>query len=46
MKLIEMLDSSFVLNSDPVPERLASNAKQQWQRPSAQRWVNQLQAPR
>jgi glutathione S-transferase len=35
----------LVLNGDEVPERLASYARRQWQRPSVQRWVTQKRPP-
>lgn len=35
----------LVLNGDEVPERLASYARRQWQRPSVQLWVNHMRPP-
>lgn len=35
----------LVLNGDEVPERLATYARRQWQRPSVQLWVNQTRPP-
>ena len=40
MDLALMLNR-LVINGDPVPEKLARYARQQWQRASVQRWVNQ-----
>jgi glutathione S-transferase len=36
---VPTLLNRFVLNDDPVPQRLADYARSQWQRPSVQRWV-------
>jgi glutathione S-transferase len=38
---LALMLNRLVLNGDPVPERLAVYAKQQWQRPTVQLWVNQ-----
>lgn len=35
----------LVLHGDAVPERLASYASRQWQRPTVQKWVNQRRPP-
>jgi glutathione S-transferase len=35
----------LVLNGDPVPERLALYARQQWQRPSVQLWLELKRPP-
>jgi len=37
---LALMLNRLVRNGDPVPERLATYARQQWQRPSVQRWVN------
>lgn len=36
---LALMLNRLVLNGDAVPQRLAAYAKQQWQRPSVQRWV-------
>ncbi len=36
---LALMLNRLVLNGDPVPQRLADYARQQWQRPSIQRWV-------
>ncbi|CAG9213909.1 glutathione S-transferase YfcF [Paraburkholderia caribensis] len=41
---LALMLNRLVLNGDDVPEHLADYARHQWQRPSAQRWV-QLQRP-
>jgi glutathione S-transferase len=38
---LALMLNRLVFNGDPVPERLAAYAKNQWQRPSVQLWVNQ-----
>lgn len=42
---LALMLNRLVLNGDPVPERLATYAKHQWQRPSVQLWVNQRRPP-
>lgn len=42
---LALMLNRLVLNSDPVPERLAAYARYQWQRPSVQLWVNQKRPP-
>ncbi|MBE9138942.1 glutathione transferase [Nodosilinea sp. LEGE 07088] len=37
---LALMLNRLVLNGDPVPERLATYARHQWQRPSVQLWVN------
>ena len=44
MDLALMLNR-LVLNGDPVPPRLADYAARQWQRPSVQRWLEQVRPP-
>jgi glutathione S-transferase len=34
----------LVMNGDPVPEKLANYAREQWQRPSVQLWVERERA--
>ena len=36
---LALMLNRLVLNGDAVPERLATYARGQWQRPSVQRWV-------
>jgi glutathione S-transferase len=36
---LALMLNRLVLNGDPVPQRLADYARQQWQRPSVRRWV-------
>lgn len=38
---LALMLNRLVLNGDEVPNKLASYARQQWQRPSVQEWVNQ-----
>ena len=38
---LALMLNRLVLNGDAVPQRLASYAAQQWQRPSVQHWVQQ-----
>ncbi len=38
---LALMLNRLVLNGDPVPERLAAYAQQQWQRETVQQWVNQ-----
>lgn len=42
---LALMLNRLVLHGDPVPERLASYARRQWQRPTVQRWVNQDRPP-
>ncbi|MES2250679.1 MAG: glutathione transferase [Pseudomonadota bacterium] len=42
---LALMLNRLVLNGDAVPQRLASYAKRQWQRPSVQRWVRQARPP-
>lgn len=42
---LALMLNRLVLNGDAVPERLASYAQRQWQRPSVQLWVNQRRPP-
>ncbi|MGD9602173.1 MAG: glutathione transferase [Gammaproteobacteria bacterium] len=42
---LALMLNRLVLGGDPVPERLASYAKKQWQRPTVQRWVNLTRPP-
>jgi len=42
---LALMLNRLVLNGDPVPQRLAAYATQQWQRPSVQQWVNQRRSP-
>ena len=37
---LSLMLNRLVLNSDPVPERLAAYARREWHRPSVQLWVN------
>lgn len=37
---LALMLNRLVLNGDPVPERLAVYARQQWRRPSVRLWVN------
>jgi glutathione S-transferase len=41
---LALMLNRLVLNGDAVPARLASYAKQQWQRPAVQEWIS-LQRP-
>jgi glutathione S-transferase len=38
---LALMLNRLVMNGDPVPDRLASYARHQWQRPAIQLWVNQ-----
>jgi len=38
---LAMMLNRLIHNGDPVPERLETYARRQWQRPSVQRWVRQ-----
>jgi len=38
---LALMLNRLILNGDPVPERLATYARHQWQRASVQLWVNQ-----
>jgi glutathione S-transferase len=38
---LALMLNRLVLNGDPVPDRLATYAKRQWELPSLQLWVNQ-----
>lgn len=42
---LALMLNRLVMNGDSVPERLAAYAKQQWLRPTVQRWVNQRRPP-
>lgn len=42
---LALMLNRLVFNGDPVPERLAAYARQQWHRPSAQLWVGQPRPP-
>lgn len=42
---LALMLNRLVLNGDPVPERLATYASRQWQRPSVQKWVNLKRPP-
>lgn len=42
---LALMLNRLVLNGDPVPEKLASYAKRQWQRPSLQLWINRERPP-
>lgn len=42
---LALMISRLVLNGDSVPDRLASYAIHQWQRPSIQAWANQARPP-
>lgn len=42
---LALMLNRLVLNGDAVPQRLASYAGRQWQRPSVQRWVRQVRPP-
>ena len=42
---LALMLNRLVLHGDPVPERLASYARRQWERPSVQRWVALPRAP-
>jgi glutathione S-transferase len=42
---LALMLNRLVLGGDHVPERLVAYAKQQWQRPSVQLWVNQRRPP-
>lgn len=37
---LALMLNRLMLNGDPLPERLATYARHQWQRPSVQRWIN------
>lgn len=41
---LALMLNRLVLNGDDVPEKLATYARNQWQRPSVQLWVNQKRA--
>jgi len=43
---LALMLNRLVTNGDPVPQRLASYAKRQWQRPSIQLWANLNRPPR
>lgn len=43
---LALMLNRLVLNGDAVPERLSSYARSQWQRPSAQAWVQRQRPPR
>jgi glutathione S-transferase len=38
---LALMINRLAINGDPVPDKLASFASKQWQRPSVQAWVNQ-----
>lgn len=40
---LALMLNRLAMNGDPVPERLATYAARQWQRPSVQTWVTQAQ---
>lgn len=42
---LALMLNRLVLHGDPVPERLATYASRQWQRPTVQKWVNQKRPP-
>lgn len=42
---LALMLNRLVLNGDPVPERLASYAKRQWERASVQAWVGMERPP-
>ena len=42
---LALMLNRLVLHGDPVPERLATYASRQWQRPTVQKWVNQRRPP-
>jgi glutathione S-transferase len=42
---LALMLNRLVLNGDHVPERLAAYARRQWQRSSAQLWINQRRPP-
>lgn len=42
---LALMLNRLVMNGDTVPERLVAYAKRQWQRPSAQLWVNRERPP-
>ena len=42
---LALMLNRLVLHGDPVPERLATYASRQWQRPTVQKWVNQSRPP-
>lgn len=43
---LALMLNRLLLNGDAVPEKLARYARQQWQRPSLQRWVKEAQLVR
>jgi len=42
---LALMLNRLVLHGDPVPERLATYASRQWQRPTVQKWVHQRRPP-
>lgn len=42
---LALMLNRLALHGDPLPERLAAYARRQWQRPSVQKWVNQVRPP-
>jgi glutathione S-transferase len=42
---LALMLNRLALYGDPLPERLATYASRQWQRPSVQKWVNQTRPP-
>jgi len=42
---LALMLNRLILHGDPVPERLAIYAHHQWQRPTVQKWVNQIRPP-
>lgn len=43
---LALMLNRLVFNGDPLPERLADYARQQWQRPGVQRWLGRVRAAR
>lgn len=42
---LALMLNRLVLHGDPVPQRLATYASRQWQRPTVQKWINQSRPP-
>jgi glutathione S-transferase len=42
---LALMLNRLVMNRDPVPDRLACYARDQWARPAVQRWVERVRPP-